>query len=64
MRVDARVQQEQQHGEQGDKPAAEQPIRQQPRGEAADEEEYVRDQVAAQEYVAGVFQPQKALDDD
>ena len=47
MSVDARVEQENQHGEQRDESASKQPIRQQPREEAAREKERVRKQMAA-----------------
>ncbi len=64
MSVNARMQQENQHGEQGDEPIPEQPISQQPREESADEEEEMREQAAEQKCAARVFQPQKALGGD
>ena len=58
------MQQENQHGEQRDEPAAEQPIGEQPREESAREKEQVGDQVAGKVNVGGVFKPQNALGDD
>ena len=58
------MQQENQHGEQGDESASEQAIGEQPREESADEKEGVGDNPAAQMRGAMGFEPKEALDGD
>ena len=61
MGVEARGQQEQQHGEQREQPVVKKPRRQQVAKETADYEEQVRQEMTPEMDVPRVFQPQNPL---